>query len=426
MVQETRLEKTSAPRDAESESPRSPDQDSTEPPAEKALASMLDKPETAQPSPQVDLWSNELSSLQLRGLAALALSAVTVGQVLAPALPGSASGIGPTIARVNALGALLTQFYAFSAVMLTLWLLLSTLRQPTFGIGYRFLVFLGGAAVASLVVPATTRPLEPAANLGLALASASTALAAAPGVLSLAPTRVAGLALVLTGISAATHGAARIVALDASAEAMASSFRTAQFIETAAFFVDFTLLALATAWLATATRRAGFVIAAVVVAISSVCAVSGLQGSAPDASLWQVLATRSLAGLMRDPAPVVPEFLRYATEVWALAIALWALLSRHRAPWVAVVLAFCVLSRGATDIPVFAVMLVVSALLARLSLSPLSRMAGIRNARRDAPNAVNPEPDTNSAPITGPEPDTNSAPITGPEPDTNSAPITDK
>jgi hypothetical protein len=92
-----------------------------------------------------------------------------------------------------------------------------------------------------------------------------------------------------------------------------------------------------------------------------------IRGSELSASMWQVVAARSLAELTRHPTPLLTPPVRFALELGVLATTLVVLLSRRRGHAIHALIAFALVARGATDIPALALMLTLAALIAPLA-----------------------------------------------------------
>jgi hypothetical protein len=85
-----------------------------------------------------------------------------------------------------------------------------------------------------------------------------------------------------------------------------------------------------------------------------------------------VLATRSLGYLLRQPAPFLPSSLVGICILFQLILAVWLLVAR-RPSSSRLVLCLCLISAGATDIPLLALALTLGALMARAPDAPDAR-----------------------------------------------------
>jgi hypothetical protein len=95
------------------------------------------------------------------------------------------------------------------------------------------------------------------------------------------------------------------------------------------------------------------------------------HGSAPGAGVARVLAERALTLLSRVPAAALPVALRFAITAALLIAAGLCVFRPSLRTKTSVVLALCLLSLGAPDMPLPALWLVVAALLSPKQPSPL-------------------------------------------------------
>ena len=297
-------------------------------------------------------------------VAALAVSSSLIGRALAPALPGSLAGISSFIKLLNGLSSFLSQLFAFGGLLVGLTLVSRAVR-----VGQRDLVFKLTALPVTIVVGfliMTRMRLdysEPRSSLALALASCCLALAAAPRLIQVPSTRAQGLALALGGTAGVLHAAGRGLALQANLQAMPGRFTLARAIETAAISLDVVLLALVAAWLFGMSRSGIFKLLALT-AFVAFLSHAALRGSGPNAWLWEVLASRSIGHLLRAPAPFLPYFMRSVVVLLQICLSVW-LIATRRPSTTRLVFCLCLVSAGATDIPLLALSLTLAALIAR-------------------------------------------------------------
>ncbi len=308
-----------------------------------------------------------LSGQTLRGLAALCVLTALVARGVAPALPGSTTGIERWIVASDRAAAFLSQLVVISGVMAGLWLLLAILRDTRLGPLFRLWAAPVAAAVITLVLAAARGPIASKWTLGLGFCAAALAGSAAWPALRSATTRASGFVLALAATAAALQVSARVVAVHASEHALPSVFWVARLLTSSALFLDVAALVIVVVWLgAGRPRRAAIVIGIVLAAVALGC-WGALRGSQLGASLWQVLAARSLAELTRHPMPLLSPLVRFAMELGVLATTAIVLVSRRRGHAIHALVAFALVARGATDIPALALMLTLAALIAPLA-----------------------------------------------------------
>jgi hypothetical protein len=292
---------------------------------------------------------------------AFALLATLLGRSLFPAMVGAATGLAPWIEHTERVASLMSQVVAAGGVAFALRAVVTTFGRTSLGIGYRMVVIPAGTAASVLTMAAAGRALEP--ELGSALAIAAiTAAAASSAVAVLAPaTRALGLALALTAVAGALNFAGIRLSQAAIENTSPAAYRTATLLTTSGFALEVVLVSLCFGWLS--ARRGG---RALLLSLLSVLLVFAwglaLRGAArPGASAWLIVVARAVSGLLRAPAPIVPAAARLVLEAASTVGAVAALVASRRTP-VAALLALCLLARGATDIPIPALLLVVAAL----------------------------------------------------------------
>lgn len=121
----------------------------------------------ATPAPTVP----SSSSVTACGFAVLALCAIVAARGLAPALPGTATGIARLIGAAVWFAACASQLVAAGGIALSVRLLGVVFSLPSLGIGFRFAGLGAGLSVITLVAASATRPLE--GDLGKLLAVAA-------------------------------------------------------------------------------------------------------------------------------------------------------------------------------------------------------------------------------------------------------------
>lgn len=363
------------PSDAPAPPPTSVEQSSPEP--ERAEECAPDPAREAQARAEPDAPGVAgLGGDLLRVVAVLALVATVIARGLAPALPGSAAGIAGWIHASDTASMLLSQLLVVSGALVVFRLLIRTLRHGELGVVYRLLAVPLGAAALTIIMAAAQAPARPAMSLGLAVITSVMAIAATFPTLAAPRTRAAGFVLGVVGTASFVHVLARMLALRASEQALASLFTMAQSVSTLSFVLDVASIALVAVWLGARNRSRATAVAVVLVGVSALVAWGAMRGSGDNASLWEVLASRSLAGMTQGPAPLVLVPLRYSVGILALLAAAAVLAVPGRNPAVQALFALALLARTSTDIPLCALCLVIAAL-----LGPLASLAERRDGK---------------------------------------------
>jgi hypothetical protein len=335
--------------------------------------------------------SEEASGVSLPMLTRAALLATIFGRGLAPAIPGLTVGIAPFIVLSGRLSAFVSQFVAAGGVAAAIRLAFGALRLPKLDLGYRLIALPGSAIVIALVMTAWARPLEPELCRVMALAAIATSFAAAMASLRLHETRAAGLVLASASLSGLSHLLARELVRRAAERLDSTSLHWAVGVATFASLLDLIALGLTLAYLGQGKPRKILLGASLVLAPALMLGWFAARGSAPGAGLFRVLAERALAQLSRAPAAALPGSLRFAITT-ALLFAAGLCVSRPGERGKAnVVIALCLLSLGAPDMPLPALWLVVAALLSpkqtlpeQLVLAPSTEVRGVQRAFESA------------------------------------------
>jgi hypothetical protein len=326
----------------------------------------------SKPAP---LFTQGLPGGSAAWLAALGLGATLVARGLAPALPGSRSGIAVWITLSDQVGAFLSQLLALYGLLLGTWLLLATARARHLPRWYRMACTPMAAAVIIFTALATGNPLRPWWTAWLGVGTALLAVAAAARALGRSETRAAGFVLGAMALGALLDIASRLVALRASEQALSALFNLGRVIATASFTCKVTSLLLVALWLAARRWRSTALVLVFVLGGLVAVSVGVSHASDADAAWWTVLVSRALGGLMRHPTPLVAPAFRSVVELSLIVGAVAVLLARRPPRPLLAIVALALVSRGSTDIPLCAMLLTVAALMAPLVTSELMQPA---------------------------------------------------
>jgi len=325
------------------------------------------------------------SGVPVTAFAVVAVLASTLGRSIFPALFGAATGLATFIDRTQHVASFLTQMVAVGGVAFTLRAVATTFAQRSLGIGYRMLVIPAGTAASALAMAAAGSTLPPDYGCTLVIAALAAA-AASSAVAMLAPsTRALGFALFLSAVAGAFDLAGIRVGESAVQNASAAGYKLAGVLMTAGFAFEVLLVSLAFGLLA---ARSGARVLLLVLVSFLLMFVWGyaIKGSQqPGAPAWEVVTERAVTSWLRAPSPLVPAAARFVLEAAGTVATVAMLVTSRRAP-LAALFALCLLARGATDVPLPALLLVVAALAVPASVqSALPR--GVSPAR-----GLTPEP----------------------------------
>lgn len=298
--------------------------------------------------------------------------AVFLGRGLAPALPGSRSGIEAWITRIEtgttmvpALGAWLTQLTLLSMSWLCLHFSLLLLGQRGVQAPLRFVVTLLGAMLFAIVSLANVAQGQLGGSWLIAGAISALMLAglAASRAVARPATRAAGLILLGIQLSGTLQLGSRVLAVAASNRARAADFVMAQRCASVAFAVTGATLLFTLYWLWTSNRKRQSALIPLAVLPAVLITVMALSGAGDGGTWLQQLAARTLSELRTHPDPLVSLPFRDAIELCALFAGVLVLTRVNTAPAMNAVVALALISRGNVDIPLCALLLGCAALL---------------------------------------------------------------
>jgi len=307
--------------------------------------------------------TEEAEGVSLPTLTRAALLATVICRGIAPAIPGLAVGIERFIVLGAQVSAFLSHLVAAGGVTAAIILSIGALRQHKLDLTFRLLALPGGAIVIALVLAAWVRPLEPELCRMVALAAIAAAVAGAVASLQLSETRASGLGLACASASGLTHLLARELVSRAAERMDSASLHWATAAATLAALFDLMTLGVTLTYLGQGNRRKIAISAGWVLAPALLLGLFAAHGSAPGAGVARVLAERALTLLSRAPAAALPVAVRFAITAALLIAAGVCVFKPSARGKTGVVLALCLLSLGAPDMPLPALWLVVAALL---------------------------------------------------------------
>jgi hypothetical protein len=296
----------------------------------------------------------------------VALFAVFFGRAMAQALPGSRSGLGRLLDANNWIAAFFTQLLAVLLVTMAGRLTMATSLDRRVGYQQRLLMIPAASVVVCLVAFACLGvllgPYTPELSLLLGIAGTLVALSAAVVCARPAVVRAGAIILGLIALASIAQVTARLLAMHASDAALPRQYAVSRWVASAGALLDVASLVIAALWIVRRDRLNRF-------AFPSMCGLALLvsffaqRGGTPRAHFVEVLVSRLLAQLHREPSAVIPRFCLDAQETFALLLAVW-LLRRPRTalPELRACLSMVLLARSSPDIPLCAGLLVTGAL----------------------------------------------------------------
>jgi hypothetical protein len=302
-----------------------------------------------------------LSGISPGAFAALALVALLAARGIAPALPGTATGIAELITAMRRFAACASQLVAAGGIVLCLRLMGTVFTLPSLGVAFRFATLPAGLGVIALVFAAIARPLEPDLGKLLAVAAIVATACAGPFLLAQRWARLPGAIL----LGSALSGVLALLACEAGRRAGTLDRAQSIFALSAtlgSMALELAACILALIW-ATRTRRRLLTTSAVTLTLAGVLLGFAHVGESHDANAAFVLLHRSLEALSQQPPSALPAELGQAAALLQLLLAGALLVLPGQRADARAALSLCVLGGLAEGAPVGALLSVSGALL---------------------------------------------------------------
>lgn len=303
----------------------------------------------------------------LRFTVIVALLAVVFGRSLAAALPGSRTGLYKVLALSSLLGGFFTQLLAVLIVLVCGRLAFVTWQEPRLSNAYRFFSAPSACVVIVIVTAAcfdfVVGPSTPEISLLLGFAGTLVAVHASGVILRPTRLRASGIVLAFVGAASVAQVSARLIALQASDAALRTQYDVARGLASIATVLDALALTVTAVWLGMLWTRGGRYVLLGMLGLAVTLGELAQRGSRVQSGFAEVLLSRSLAQLHREPNSYFPRVLQDTQELLALLMAV-LLLSRPRnvSPQQRLSLAMVLLARSSPDIPLCSGLLVAGAL----------------------------------------------------------------
>jgi hypothetical protein len=297
----------------------------------------------------------------------LSVPALLWNRALLPALPGSRFSIDRLFDYANFVGGVFSQLLAIGLTLLLVKLAIANVRAFSVGLSGRLMVLPVGTTVAFLVVASSLGQLEPEMHLLLAGLGTLAQLSSLGPTLGHPPLRAGGLLLLLSSLGSLFNSSGRLLALRASFEALPREYAVARVIATVGEGFEIAAILFVGLWLLmaraprtsetgapeelqerikTATR------VALACALGVTCVLVARSGRAPTASALEVVLSRAVTALGRDPSPHGAMTIGPFVEIVSLCFALFLLKRpRHVPAPHRIAMALILLGRCAPDIP---------------------------------------------------------------------------
>ncbi|MGC4093627.1 MAG: hypothetical protein QM756_38155 [Polyangiaceae bacterium] len=315
-------------------------------------------PSSAQPAAE---RAEAIGGVSASAFTLLALLAIVAARGIAPALPGTTTGIARWISAAGWFAACVSQLVAAGGIALCVRLLGNVFALPSLGIAFRFTVLPAGISVVALVAAAAARPLE--GDLGKLLASAAivTPAALVPFLFERRLLRHAALGIGL----AAAAGVLDLASYELLRRAVTSDGwhgSVALWVSACSLLFDFAAAVLAARAVSADWRASARGVGSALLFAACGLALARL-GSSHTASSALVLVQRTVEALGMRQAQAIHGGVAHFIALFELFLAATLLRKNHLRADVHAALSMMLLSRTCAGAPVASLLAVTSALL---------------------------------------------------------------
>lgn len=301
-----------------------------------------------------------------RPLAALAVVAMLLARAVLPALLGSAVGLGSVIRVLQEVSNLVSVLAALCAAILAVLEVLLLQRQRAGMVLQIAAVAVTGCVLMLGLVGVVTRvPATGKAVIGVA--SAALAVLVAWDAMRVPFARMAGAALGAVGVGALLRlGAVALVpltreAVSAGATPPLLGPGVPRLVATLAFALEVIALLFTFAWLGARSKKLTSPVTITVLVVAFLITSQALVAPTEGEGLTLITLRRAVEQLLTRPQPFGPRAALAFVAVVAPIAALAALLVRSPVPALGAVIALAMVARGATEMPMGALAMVLAA-----------------------------------------------------------------
>lgn len=340
--------------------------------------------------------------------ALIALIAVVLGRALGPAIVGVGVGMNRLIGAIDYAGKLTSQVFAMGATVFALGELgaIARSRLPAaFRVGA---LGLGGVAILVSLLASPRREILPFVMVGVMVFAASVlALLAAWSAVRVPFARPAALVVGLIGLAGLVRLIAVSLAYQATEPRWARLAVGARGVATVSIVLELGAALIATAWIASRARKLASPATLVVLGLALILTRQALHADVDDAGVLSLLLRRTAERLLTRPEPFLPLglslFLAFLAPLLASAVLLSGAAPPPRGgaprpsdipavapvpPAIRAAIALALLVRGAPEMPLSGLLLVIAA----LGLALASRdERGVWDAINATPQASSPD-----------------------------------
>ena len=296
----------------------------------------------------------------VRPLAAFAVIAMLLGRAFGPSVRGLVVGLGRTGDYLELAGAAVSQFFLILATVGAMALGLSALRAGLPAVVRFGAVFASGLVV--LVTLSASASRVPEASLVLVGGVAcALALLAAWDTIRTPFARATAVMLGLLGLGGLLRVVSVIIVMreGVAPEALA---RVARGVSTVGLLLDGAAMAVAVGFVASRSKKLTSPATLAALAVALFATRQAIAGTSDEAAAMSVLLARAAKNLVLRPEPFVSPVIATFVAFAAPAIAVAALATRSLTPALSGAIALLLVARGAPDVPLCSLALVLASL----------------------------------------------------------------
>lgn len=305
-----------------------------------------------------DAASDDASTLAfVRSVAILGVVVVLAGRAFGSSLRGLAVGLGKHAERFEFFSAVLSQGFLVLGTIVSLGLVLATLRTSVSPFVRFASIVCGGLVTLATLLSMATR--MPAGTLAISAGMTSTlALVAAWDTMRVPFARAASLILGGVGLGALSRVAA--IWLLTRDQIPSGYRRMGQVTSTIGLVADGLAMAIAVGFVSSRNRKPSSPATIIALGAALIATRLALGGAAEDAGAASVMFDRAARALIARPEPLVSQAVVTFFAFAAPAIAIAVLATPTLTPALSGAIALALLAHGAPDVPLCGLMMTIA------------------------------------------------------------------
>jgi hypothetical protein len=297
----------------------------------------------------------------VRPVAAFAVVATILGRAVGPSIRGVAVGFGRLGESIEIAGAAISQMFLIVAIVFALSLGTSALRARL-PLPLRYGSLAAGGVVVFVTLSAAASRVNGPLSVLIGAASSALAIGAAWDALRVPFARPAAVTLGFIGLGGFARLGAVLLSAGGPSGPVDRFASVARGLSTVELALSGVAMMLALGFIASRTRKMTSPATIVSLGLALIVTRQALIGAADDAGELSVLLARASEALTLKPLPFGPAATRTFIAILSPILATALLTSRALMPALAGALALMFVARGAPDVPLCALALVIASI----------------------------------------------------------------